>query len=478
MDNKQVTKSERGGWGSHFGFLMAAIGSAVGLGNIWGFPYKMGANGGSAFLLVYLVLVVLCGMCVMLGELAIGRKTGLGPVGAYKALCAKHTWLGYIGVLCGFLIVSFYSVLGGIVLRYCVGYIVSMFGGDGWAGQGTGFFGYFLYQGGEMILYFAIFMALNVVIVMGGIKGGIEKFSTIAMPALFVMLLGIIVYILCQPGALEGYKFMFTPDFTYLKDNFFTVVTRAAGQMFFSLSLGMGCMIGYGSYLSKKSNLQKSAVTIVISDTVIALMAGCAVLPAVAAFADQSYGKGPGLLFSTMLTVFDNMGGFLGNFIGFLFFFLVLLAAVTSSISLLEVCTTFVVDKRLSKGKPGNRKIVTTIAAVIAFVIGIPVTLDALGSGNAAIMFPGEILGLEKVPMFFDCWLDLYDGIAEGILMPVGALVMTFLIGWVYKTKMVKDECECEGNKFFAFKFFDICFKVVTPIIMAIVLYGQIADFF
>ncbi|MBR5468170.1 MAG: sodium-dependent transporter, partial [Firmicutes bacterium] len=193
--------NNRGQWGSNFGFLMAAVGSAVGLGNIWGFPYKMGASGGFAFLLIYLALVVSVGVVVMLGELALGRKTGHGVVGAYMSISKKYAWMGYSGLVSGFLILAFYSVLGGMVLRYAVGYFVSLIGMDGFAGAGNGYFGFLLYDFKTMLIFYALFMALTVLIVMGGIKGGIEKFSSVAMPALVVMLLIIIVFVTSHAGA-------------------------------------------------------------------------------------------------------------------------------------------------------------------------------------------------------------------------------------------------------------------------------------
>ena len=473
-------EQERGSWGSNFGFLMAAIGSAVGLGNIWGFPYKMGANGGFAFLLMYLILVVFVGVIVMLGELSLGRKTGRGTVGAYLAFSKKHTWVGYMGVASGFVILAFYSVLGGMVLRYCLGFFFQICGLDGFAGQGLGFFGWLLYDSSGMLFFYAAFMIMNILIVMGGVEGGIEKFSSVAMPALAAILVLIIIYVAVQPGAAAGYAFMFKPNFEPLSTpgGFFTVLRIAAGQMFFSLSLGMGCMITYGSYLSKKENLQQNALIIPGADTLMAILAGCAVMPACAAFG-VDFGRGPGLLFVSMQQVFENMGN-LGSLMGFLFYFLVLIAALTSSISLLEVCTTYAIDKRIDKGKDPARKRMTAIFASIIFVVGIPVALDALGSGDAAIKAPFELLGLtgDAIRMWNDCWLDFYDMLSEGILMPLGALVMSFLIGWVYKTKTVVDECELEGRKFWGFKFFDICFKFVVPLGMVLVLVSQLMDFF
>ena len=476
-------ENNRGQWGSNFGFLMAAVGSAVGLGNIWGFPYKMGMSGGFAFLLVYLVLVALVGIVVMLGELTLGRLTGKGTMGAYIHFSKKYAWVGFMGVFSGFLILSFYSVLGGMVMRYMIGYMLQLLGLDGFATQGTGFFGFMLYDYGGVLFFYALFMVITMLIVMGGIEKGIEKFSSIAMPALFAILMFVIIYVALQPGSAAGYAFMFKPDFSVFSNpdiGFFGVLKAAAGQMFFSLSLGMGCMITYGSYLSKGENLQKNSIIIPLADTLIAVMAGMAVMPACAAFG-VDYGRGPGLLFVSMQTVFENMGSF-GNFVGFMFYFLVFIAAITSSISLLEVCTTFQIDQEIAKGKNPDRAKISCIYAIIIFIIGLPVALDALGSGGAAVKAPYELLGLTTdspaFAMWNDCWLDLYDMISEGVLMPLGALVMSVLIGWVWKPKLIKDECELTGVKFWGYKYFSFCFKFVVPAVMLIVLYAQIMDFF
>ncbi|HWQ50243.1 MAG TPA: sodium-dependent transporter [Terriglobales bacterium] len=338
-----------------------------------------------------------------------------------------------------------------------------------------GFSGYLLYDTGGLIFCYALFMILNIIIVMGGIKGGIEKFSVIAMPALAGILLFVIIYVAFQPGAGAGYAFMFKPDFRVLGTDFFGVLKTAAGQMFFSLSLGMGCMMTYGSYLDKKEDLQKNAFIIPAADTLMAIMTGMAVMPACAAFGID-YARGPGLLFVSMQQVFANMGSF-GNMMGFLFYFLVFIAALTSSISLLEVCTTYQLDRNLDKGRDANRVAVTLGYAGVIFLIGLPVALDALGSGGATIKAPFELFNL-AVKGWNDCWLDLYDMVSEGVMMPLGALLMSVLIGWVFKTKTIKEECELSGAKFRYETFFDVCFKYVVPAGMVVVLIGQLMDFF
>ncbi len=484
-------ESSRGQWGSSFGFLMAAIGSAVGLGNIWGFPYKMGANGGFAFLVLYLAMVIFVGFATMLGELALGRKYGLGVVGTYKLISKKYTWVGWLGFLSGFLILAFYSVLGGFTLRYSLGFILEIFSaGAGFGGMGSGeFFGSFTTNSGASLLYHGLFMATTIAIVMGGVSGGIEKFTKVAMPALFGMLLIVIIRSVTLEGAFVGLQFMFAPNFAAFSEvGFMKVLKTAAGQMFFSLSLGMGCMITYGSYLSKSENLEKNALIIPIADTIFAILAGLAVMPAVGAFMYQgvegiSFGAGPGLLFVTLHQVFSvGMGGFIGNLFGFIFYFLVFIAAITSAISLLEVCTAFFIDKRVEKGLSPNRKNLTTIVGIIIFIVGIPVCLDGLGAGvagGATIDIPATIFGMKEVRMAFDCWLDFYDMISEGVFMPLGAMLMAIIIGWSLKSIAIKEEVESSpGVQMAAFKFWDICFKFIVPIAMAFVLIGQLDDFF
>lgn len=472
-------ENNRGSFGSNLGFILAAVGSAVGLGNIWGFPYKMGLNGGFAFLLIYLVLAIFVGLAVMIGELAIGRKTGMSPVAAYRKLSKKFTWMGYMAVIVPFLILCFYFVLGGMVMRYALSYLTAIFGWDTWGVPVTEFFGAFTCNGGQMVLWTAIFIALNAFIVAAGVAGGIEKFCKIGMPALFVMLLVVIIYVAVQPGAMDGYKFMFGWNIEPLKTDFLGVLKAAAGQMFFSLSLGMGAMITYGSYLQKKESVQKNAVIIIVCDTLVAIMAGMIVMPACAAFLNGEYGGGPGLLFASMQQVFFNMG-YVGNIIGFLFYGLVFIAAISSSMSLLEVITSFKVDQNIEAGKAPGRKKYAIIAAVIILVFCLPVALDGIGAGTAggaAIGTPVELLG-GAVKGWNDCWLDFYDMLSEGIMMPLGAMVMAFMIGWFWKIDMVVEECELSGHKFWGKTFFDICYKIITPIGMAFVLYAQVLSYF
>ena len=478
---------ERKGFGSNFGFLMAAIGSAVGLGNIWGFPNKMGANGGFTFLIIYLILAACCGFIVMMGELALGRKTGRGAIGAYKILSRKFKWLGWLGVLSAFLILGFYCALGGYCLKYVTLNVGNLFHAGFGTGtlDGAGVFGALMANQGEAVIYGLIFVALTMIIVMGGVGGGIEKVCSVGMPALFVMLVICIIRSCTLEGASEGLKYMFVPGWALangvIKEapDFFSVVSTAGGQMFFSLSLGMAAMITYGSYLDKKENLQKNAIIIVVMDTLVALMAGLCVIPG--RFALDPTGKlgGPSLLFVTMQNVFDRMGA-AGPIFGILFYLLVVFAAVSSSISLLEAVVAHFVDKARDEGKGDKRKLYSLIGAIGAGILCVIVCLDALG--NAGIS-PADILGMrvdpsDKVPTWSADWLDFFDCIAEGILMPLGALLMSIMYGWELGPEVVHAEATCEGQKFGAYGWFKICIKYITPLAMLLVLYGQIKEFF
>ena len=474
---------ERKGFGTNFGFLMAAVGSAVGLGNIWGFPNKMGACGGFTFLLIYLVLAVCCGFIVMVGELALGRKTGHGAVGAYKVLSKKFSWMGWLGILSAFFILFFYCALGGYCIKYTVLNVGDLFNaGFGSNGlSGAEIFGNFMSNPAEAIIYGLIFVALTMIIVMGGIGGGIEKVCSIGMPCLFVALLICIIRACTLPGAVNGLKYMFVPGWAVANGviekapSFFEVLSTAGGQMFFSLSLGMGAMITYGSYLDKKEHLEKNAILIVVMDTLVALMAGLCVIPGRFALDPEGALGGPSLLFVTMQNVFHKMDA-VGPIFGILFYLLVVFAAISSSISLLEVVVAHFVDKAREAGKGDKRKTYTLIAAVAVGVGSILVCADSLGNAGIA---PWQLLGLESYSGWNDCWLDFWDMLSEGIMMPLGALLMSLMIGWEIGPEVVKEECEATpGHKMGSYGFFKICVKVITPLCMLFILYGQVASFF
>ena len=337
---------------------------------------------------------------------------------------------------------------------------------------------------GECVIYGLVFVAITMVIVMGGVGGGIEKVCSVGMPALFVMLVICIIRSCTLEGASEGLKYMFVPGWALangvIKEapNFFSVVSTAGGQMFFSLSLGMAAMITYGSYLDKKENLQKNAIIIVVMDTLVALMAGLCVIPGRFALDPTGNLGGPSLLFVTMQNVFDRMGS-VGPIFGILFYLLVVFAAVSSSISLLEAVVAHYVDRARDQGKGDKRKPYSVLAGIAAGILCVIVCLDSLG--NAGIS-PADILGMrgtmEKLPTWSADWLDFFDCIAEGILMPLGALLMSIMYGWEIGPEVVHAEATREGQSFGAYGWFKICIKYITPLCMLLVLYGQIKEFF
>ena len=484
---------ERKGFGTNFGFLMAAVGSAVGLGNIWGFPNKMGASGGFTFLIIYLILAVLCGFIVMVGELAIGRKTGKGAVAAYHALSKKFKWMGWMGILSAFFILFFYCALGGYCIKYVILNVGDLFGagfgaeavyaaaGDTSKSLGDVVFNTFVGSSGEAIIFGLIFVVITMLIVLGGIGGGIEKVCSVGMPALFVMLLICIVRACTLDGAVDGLKYMFVPGWAVENGiiaeapDFLTVLSTAGGQMFFSLSLGMGAMITYGSYLQKKENIQKNALLIVVMDTLVALMAGLCVLPGRFALDPNGALGGPKLLFITMQNVFDRMDA-VGPIFGIIFYLLVVFAAISSSISLLEVIVAHFVDKARDEGKGDKRKAYTLIAAACVGLGCILVCADALGTTGFA---PGNLLGMTgDLPTWAADWLDFFDMLSEGIMMPLGAMLMSLMIGWEIGPEVIKGEVEQSGHAMGSYSFFRICVKFITPLCMILILYGQIKEFF
>ena len=477
--------NERGSWGSNIGFLLAAIGSAVGLGNIWGFPYKMGKSGGFTFLLIYLLLAVFVGFVIMMGELAMGRKTGKGTVGAYHTLSKKFKWVGWLAVFSPFVIMSFYSVLGG----YCIEYMALNLSNLAFAGAeiktGSDLFGAMLTNPFGCVAFTLLFLIICYLINRGGVSGGIEKFNKVGMPALFVMLVIIIIRSLTLPGAMEGLKFMFVPGyavkagFIAAEPNFATVLATAGGQMFFSLSLAMGVMITYGSYLDKKEDLVKNSAVIVVADTVVATMAGIAVIPAAVANGIQSGIPlneiklgGPSLLFVTLQDVFQAMGT-VGPLFGVIFYLLVLIAAISSAISLIEVVVTYFMDRAAAKGQEGNRHRIVLLVCLAIMVEATLVAVDGLGSNG--IWVPGQAtFGIHG---WNDCWLDFMDMMSEGIAMPLGALLMSIMVGWEIKPQTLLDEIH-SGASGKIDGFFAFCIKFIVPLGMVLILLGQINDFF
>ena len=328
---------KRGGFASSFGFLMAAVGSAVGLGNIWGFPYKAGANGGFAFIIIYIILAVFLGYPMMIGEIALGRKTRTSAVQAFHKADRRLTIGGIFDTLSPFCLICFYVVLGGFVMKY----MVANFGDMIHAGFGVGdtksddFFGALISTPTSSLPWMLLFLGLTGLVIAKGVESGIEKFSKVAMPALYLLLIIMAIRCCTLPGAKGGLEFMFKPNFEVFKGTgWFKVFAAAGSQLFFSLSLASGCLISFGSYLDKDANIEKQAILVPVLDTIAALLAGCCVLPAVFAMGIEPSG-GPGLLFVSLQTVFDGMGSF-GPLFGFIFYLLVFLAALSSSIGMME----------------------------------------------------------------------------------------------------------------------------------------------
>lgn len=468
-------EKNRGQWNSNLMFVMAAIGSAIGMGNLWGFPYKMGANGGLPFLLIYLALVILCGVICMGVEMAIGRKTGKSPILAMAQVCKPFTFVGWFGTLSAFIIMGFYSVLIGYALRYFVGFSAQLLLGlDGFNGTtgGAEFFVQFTNDVPAVIFYTFLTLALCLAFVSKGTEG-LERFNKFGIPGLFIILIGITIYDLFLPNALEGYVFMFTTkglEITGKEFNFFRALRTAGGQMLFSLSLGMGAMITYGSYLGKEESIGKNAWIIPAFDTLSAIFAGCAIFPAVFA-TGNSVNAGPGLLYITMQDVFSTMGA-AGNLVGMLFYLLIIFAGVSSAISLMEVVTSSIIDGRHAKGKEGNRKDAVVLVAIGMFLIAILICIDKLGlDGDKGIFWPlYSYLGEGSKDL-----LDFYDVLSEGLMMPLGAMLMCIVIGWIKGFDWMEEEV---GAGWKAKNFFKICVKYVTPVLMGFVLVSLFLSYF
>lgn len=403
---RQEPMATREHWSGRFGFIMATAGSAVGLGNVWKFPYEAGQNGGGAFLLLYLSFVALFGLSLVMAELVLGRTTQRNPVGAFAALGGKG-WsvIGGIGVLAGFVILSFYIVVAGWTLAYLGFMVTGSLGADA-AALGERF-GAFVSSPISPIAYAALFLVICVGVVIGGVNAGIEKASRILMPALFVLLLILVLRSVTLPGAEEGLRYFLQPDWSKVTMD---TISSAIGQAFFSLSLGMGCLITYGSYLRSNDAIAGSATIVVGLDTLVAVLAGLMILPAVFAFGfDPS--AGPGLTFITLPAVFAQMPG--GAFFGIAFFGLLAVAALTSAISLLEVVVCYFTDEHgLSRRKA------TILVACIAFLLGIPASLS-LGVWSAFTV-PGTEKGI----------FDFMDFTASNVMLPLGGLLTAVFVGW------------------------------------------------
>ncbi len=447
-------------WGSKLAFILAAAGSAIGLGNIWGFPTVAGQNGGAAFLVVYLLAVAFIGAPVMLAELIIGRRTQRNPVGAFKALAPDSAWVvvGALGVLTGVVILSFYSVIAGWTLAYVWKAVTGTFV----AGADTeAIFGHVAGDALPAIGWHLVFMVITVTVVIGGVRKGIERWTKVLMPALFIILLLLVARAVTLPGAGVGLDFYFKPDFSKLDVN---VVLAAIGQAFFSLSLGMGAMITYGSYISRKDDLVSSAAWVTGFDTVIAIMAGLIIFPTLFSAGLEPGTGGPGMVFVVLTSLLSTIppepiGGVI---FGTLFFLLLAIAALTSSMSLLEVASAWLIDER----KVPRKKAAITIGA-LAFILGIPSAL-ANGAVDWLSALPG--VGLDFLSFLFT--------IFGQYALVVGALLISIFIAWVWGVRPAGEEVRANDGRFPLGRLWSFLIRYVAPLAIVAILVQLVAQLF
>ncbi|WP_163527503.1 sodium-dependent transporter [Halobacillus ihumii] len=411
-------------WGTRLGFMLAALGSAVGLGNIWRFAFVAGNNGGGAFLLLYLVFVLLIGVPLLLTEVSIGRKAQSDVVGSFKKLAPGTPWFlsGFFGVISAFLILGFYSVVAGWSIYYFWKYLTGEFFTQPAAGY-AGAFGEFTTHAWHPVFWTAVFMAFTIFVVLGGVNKGIEFINKLFMPILAIILIVLAVYSVSLDGAVEGLKFLFYPDWSSLRDP--SIYLAALGQAFFSLSLGMGAMLTYGSYLSEENKLPGATLGIGLVGTSFAVISGVVIFPAVFAFGIDP-ASGPKLVFITLPGIFQHMP--LGGIIGIVFFFAIIIASLTSSVSMLEVPTAYFM--RIFNW---SRKFTTILVGITMFVIGIAVSL---GFGVWSGVTP---IGNNNI-------LDSMDFIASNILLPLGGLSMALFVGWYFTKEQALQGADMENS--------------------------------
>lgn len=451
----ETQNEKRSTFSGKLGFVLSAAGASVGLGNIWRFPYLAAKYGGGIFLLVYVILALTFGYTMIMAETTLGRMTKKSPVGAFHAY-GKKKWMtfgGWINAIVPLLIVPYYSVIGGWVIKYLVGYAT----GNGKNLASDGYFSSFISNGPSAEFYFIIFSLLTVLIIYAGVQNGVERVSTVMMPVLVVLSIAIAIYSITRPGAMEGVKYFLIPNF----DNFsWMTVVSAMGQMFYSLSIAMGILVTFGSYMKKDISIEDSTRNVEIFDTGIAIMAGLMIIPAVFAFSGgdaASLNAGPSLMFITIPKVFESMG--MGTFVGIMFFLLVLCAALTSSIALTESAVSTFQDE-LGWG----RKKATLIVGGIMIVLG---SLSSLGYGPLA--------GIKIIGMQF---LDFFDFITNSVMMPIAAITTCILVSKVVGIEKIEEEVELEGATFKRKKIFRFMIKYLCPFFAVIILISSVANAF
>lgn len=455
-------QTKRSNFSGSIGFVMAAAGSAVGLGNIWRFPYLAAKDGGGTFILVYIILALTFGFTLLTTEIAIGRKTAQGPLTAYGMIHKKWAGVGILAWLVPVIILPYYCTIGGWVLKYLFAFIT----GDAAKAAEDGYFTSYITQTVPPLIWMIVFLAATAFVVFCGVNKGIEKYSKVLMPILLVLVVGISVFSLTLTHTdaasgvtrtgLQGLKVYLIPNFTGMTlSKFVAILIDAMGQLFFSISVAMGIMVAYGSYVKKETNLMSSINQIEIFDTAVALLAGMMIVPAVFTFmGTEGMSAGPSLMFISLPKVFHAMGP-IGVFIGILFFLMVTFAAVTSSVSVMEAIVSSIIDKfHFSRRKS------TVIATIYSFIVGAIVCL-----GYNALYFELKLPNGAVAQV-----LDVLDYISNNIFMPLVALLTCILIGWVVKPKVVIDEVCHGGYKFGRKMLYIVMIKFIAPILLFILL--------
>lgn len=451
-----MEEKKRSTFTGKIGFVLAAAGSAIGLGNLWRFPYLAAKYGGGTFLLVYIILALTFGFALMVAEIAIGRKTGLSAIGAFKKLNKKWAFLGVLTSLVPMIIFPYYSVIGGWVTKYIAQYAT---GGAAQAAD-PNFFNQYISQPMEPIFWFVLFVGITFLIVLLGVEKGVEKASKFMMPVLAVLSVIIAIFTVTMPGSLDGVLYYITPDFSNFSG---TTILAAVGQLFYSMSLAMGIMITYGSYMKKDVHIESSVHQIELCDTGFALIAGLMIVPAFYVFSGGNASEmnaGPGLMFQTLPQVFERMSGgipWLSNVIGCIFFILVFFAALTSSISLMETIVSILCDKlKLTRLKA------CLLVGIGALLIGLPSCLGfSIWSG---VTFLGSMT-----------ILDFFDFLSNSVLMPIVAFLTCIFVGYVIGAKSISEEVGLNG-KFKMEKLFTVMIKYIAPICLVAILVSSVLD--
>ena len=447
-------EKKRSSFTGKLGFVLAAAGSAVGLGNLWRFPYLAAQHGGGIFLLVYLILSVTFGFTLMVTEIAIGRKTGLSAIGAFQKINKKWSFVGYLAAIVPALILPYYSVIGGWVIKY----LTVFFAGGAGKAANDGYFEGFIGSAGQSLLFFAIFIGITAIVVLCGVEKGVEKVSKVMMPVLAILSIGIAAFVCItngMAGKWDGLLYYLKPDFSNFS---IMTVVAAMGQLFYSMSLALGIMITYGSYMKKEVSLESAAHQIEFFDMGIAFFAGLMIIPSVVNYSGiEGLSKGPGLMFVTLPKVFNEMGPVLGNVIGAVFFVLVFFAALTSSISLMETVVSILQDKFHIE-----RTATCLVVLGGAFVIGIP---SALGFGVWSVVTP---IGMDI--------LSFFDFLTNSVIMPIVAILTCIVVCYIMKPKAIVEEVSASG-KFKLKKLF--CGMIyVAPVLLLVILAFAIFEAF